>query len=111
MNYNIYWMQFISSDNYYIGLGSVALINNKLHKVACRAAKGWGDRKQRSYGTHKVACCGLFNGLATDNTVPVVCVWRHILVERASTQTWKLILQSSMHKHRWSTTVLHRLGV
>ena len=47
---------------------------------------------------------------AADDTVPVVCVWRHILMERACTQTWTLILQPSMHKHRWSTTVLHRLG-
>ena len=37
--------------------------------------------------------------MAADDTVPVVCVWRHILVERASTQTWTLILQPSMQKY------------
>ena len=40
-----------------------------------------------------------------------VCVWRHVLVERASTQTWTLILQLSMYKHRWCTTVLHQVRV
>ena len=48
---------------------------------------------------------------AADDTVPVVCVWRHILMERACTQTWTLIHQPFIHKHRWSTAVLHRLGV
>ena len=48
---------------------------------------------------------------ATDDTVPVKCVWRHILVERASAHMLTLIHQLSMHKHRRSTTVLHQLGV
>ena len=39
-----------------------------------------------------------------------VCVWRHVLVERASTQTWTLILQLSMYKPRWCTTILPLVG-
>ena len=55
--------------------------------------------------------CGLFNCPAADNTVPVVCVWRYILVERTSAHMWTLIHHPPMHKHRCSTTVLHQLGV
>ena len=48
---------------------------------------------------------------STTHAVSVVCAWRYILVERASTHMWTLVHQLSMYKYGWGTTVLHSLEV
>ena len=72
------------------------ITRGKLGKILARKDT-YNEKKKGNYMTDQYISVGSLS--ATDKTVPVVCVWRHILMERASTHMWTLIHKFAMQKY------------